>query len=430
MRVLILVHAHERFSVGGAENAAFALFRELSRHEGVEAWILAAMHGGRGGLASGELRSMEGTDREYLIGSECEWYRFTNTNIAALRRGLQRLLEHVQPDVIHLQHYSHFGIDVIPLLQTLCPKSRVVVTLHEYLPLCMHNGQMVTTGQLKLCHLATPLACSLCYPERSTQDMFLRQHYIGTILQSCDALVSPSNFLIQRYRECGIDHPNFLMIENGLPAHFDETKRGRYLASQSKQLNRFGYFGQLNIYKGALVLLKAAALLQERGVSNFTVSIHGANLEHQPQDFQDEFELALEQVRDRVMLRGSYRQQDMESLMLEVDWVVMPSIWWENSPVVIQEAFFHGRPVITSDIGGMAEKVEGHGGLTFSVRNPSGLAALMERCIGNDALHQGLRESMPQPCTAAVCAEQHLQLYRGLKNILIRQEAPRRPPSA
>ena len=43
--------------------------------------------------------------------------------------------------------------------------------------------------------------------------------------------------------------------------------------------------------------------------------------------------------------------------MASVDWVVVPSIWWENSPLVIQEAFGYGRPVICSDIGGMAEKV-------------------------------------------------------------------------
>jgi glycosyltransferase involved in cell wall biosynthesis len=171
------------------------------------------------------------------------------------------------------------------------------------------------------------------------------------------------------------------------------------------------------MYKGCILLLKSAYLLQEQGITNFTVNIYGANLENQPEDFQEEFKQFHAKVKDRVLLRGSYKQQELQTLMLEVDWVVMPSIWWENSPVVIQEAFFHGRPVITSDIGGMAEKVEGHGGLTFSVRNPSGLAALMERCIGNVALHQGLRESMSQPCTAAVCAEQHLHLYRKLRSI-------------
>jgi circadian clock protein KaiC len=46
--------------------------------------------------------------------------------------------------------------------------------------------------------------------------------------------------------------------------------------------------------------------------------------------------------------------------MGEIDWVVVPSIWWETGPLTVLEAFQYGRPVICSDIGGMAEKVS-HG---------------------------------------------------------------------
>ena len=225
MRVLYLVHGHEQFSVGGAENAAFSLFREAQNNPEIETWILAAVHTSKAVLAHGELRSVEGTDREYLIGTSCEWFRFTNAHIPSLKRGLQRLLEHIQPEIIHLQHYVHFGIDVIPLLQSLCPDAKIFVTLHEYLALCMHNGQMVTTGQLKLCEKATPLACSMCFPEHNTSSLFLRHHYIKTILESCDALISPSQFLIDRYRDCGIDHPRFYMLENDLPAYLSEERR-------------------------------------------------------------------------------------------------------------------------------------------------------------------------------------------------------------
>jgi len=414
MRVLYLIHAHQSFSVGGAENAAFSQFHELQTQEEVESWILCAVHTSRGLLSHGELRSVEGAEREYLIGTECEWFRFNNTHIPSLRRGLQRLIDHIKPDLIHLHHYSHFGIDVIPLLQTLCPTAKVVVTLHEYLALCMHNGQMVTTHQLKLCNKATPLACSMCFPERSAQEMFLRHHFMKTILESCDALVSPSNFLIQRYRDCGIDHANFYMIENGLPPQFDLARQANYRQTYSDQLNRFAYFGQLNLYKGALVLLKAAYLLQERGITNFTINIHGANLEHQPKEFQEEFDLFHDKVKDRVMLCGSYRQVEMETLMMEADWMVIPSIWWENSPVVIQEAFFYQRPVLGSDIGGTAEKINGRGGITFSARSESSLASLMDRCIGNAALHQGLVGQIEQPTTSEICRNLHLGVYESL----------------
>ncbi|MCX5969726.1 MAG: glycosyltransferase [Cyanobacteria bacterium] len=412
MRVLYLVHGHEQFSVGGAENAAFSLFREAQNHPEIEAWILAAVHTNKGVLAHGELRSVEGTDREYLIGTSCDWFRFINAHIPSLRRGLKRLLQHIQPEIIHLQHYMHFGIDVIPLLQSVCPDAKIVVTLHEYLALCMHNGQMVTTQQLKLCHKATPLACSMCFPEWSSQEIFLRHHYVKTILESCDALISPSEFLIQRYRDCGIDHPRFYMLENGLPAHFCEERRPGYQQTYSPELNLFAFFGQLNLYKGPLVLLKAAYLLQKKGITNFTVHIHGANLEHQPKEFQEEFELFHEKVKDRVMLRGSYRQADIEALMMEADWTVIPSIWWENSPVVIQEAFFYRRPVLGSNIGGTAEKISGRGGITFSARSESSLAWLMERCIGNQSLHQGLLGQIEEPTTAARSLNKHVAIYK------------------
>lgn len=410
MRVLYLIHGHEQFSVGGAENAAFSLFRELQQHTEIETWILAAVHTDRGVLGHGELRSVEGSDREYLIGTSCDWLRFRNPDISSLKRSLQRLLDHIKPDVIHLQHYIHFGIDIIPLLQRLCPEARVVVTLHEYLALCRHNGQMVTTHQLKLCQRSTPLACSMCYPDQSTADFFLRHHYIKTILESCDALISPSQFLIDRYRSCGIDHPRFLMLENGLPPHFDLNRREQIANRHSPELNRFAYFGQMNLYKGPLVLLKAVYLLQEQGVKDFSVNIYGANLEHQPKDFQEEFNLFHEKVRDRVALRGSYRQTELETLMQENDWVVIPSIWWENSPVVIQEAFYYGRPVIGSDIGGTVEKIR-CGGLPFTARSESSLAGVMQKAMGNTALHQALKLEIPQPTTAANCSLMHLSLY-------------------
>jgi hypothetical protein len=87
-------------------------------------------------------------------------------------------------------------------------------------------------------------------------------------------------------------------------------------------------------------------------------------------------------VKDRVTLRGSYRQADIDALMMEADWTVVPSIWWENSPVVIQKAFFYCRPVL-----GSAEKIAGRGGITLAARSKSSLASLMGRCIDNLAMH-------------------------------------------
>ena len=78
--------------------------------------------------------------------------------------------------------------------------------------------------------------------------------------------------------------------------------------------------------------------------------------------------------------------------MSEIDWVVVPSVWWENSPLVIQEAFMQRRPVICSDIGGMAEKVtDGVDGLHFRAGDPQSLADTIERAVGTPGLWDRLR---------------------------------------
>jgi len=87
--------------------------------------------------------------------------------------------------------------------------------------------------------------------------------------------------------------------------------------------------------------------------------------------------------------------------------VVVPSIWWENSPLVIQEAFAAGRPVICSDIGGMAEKVtDGVNGLHFRVGDPEDLAATIHRAVITPGLWEHLRRGIPpihpMPAHAAV----------------------------
>ena len=95
--------------------------------------------------------------------------------------------------------------------------------------------------------------------------------------------------------------------------------------------------------------------------------------------------------------------------MSSADWIVVPSIWWENSPVVIQEAFRAGKPVIGSNLGGIAEKVQdGVNGLLFRVGDATDLAATLRRS-GDDDVRASMR--IPSPATPNDIASAHLALY-------------------
>jgi glycosyltransferase involved in cell wall biosynthesis len=96
--------------------------------------------------------------------------------------------------------------------------------------------------------------------------------------------------------------------------------------------------------------------------------------------------------------------------MAGVDWVTMPSIWWENSPLVIQEAFLCGRPLLVSDIGGMAEKVR-HGvdGLHVPAANPRAWADALLRAAEDEPLWDRLRAGIQRPLSHDECAARHLE---------------------
>ena len=143
--------------------------------------------------------------------------------------------------------------------------------------------------------------------------------------------------------------------------------------------------------------------------------VYGGNLERQPQAYQDKFAKLVESAGRRVRFCGAFQNHEMPNLMRSVDWVVMPSVWWENSPIVIQEAFFHGRPILSSNLGGMAEKITDEvDGLHFRSGSPEDLVDCMTRALSEPGLWERLRSGIKKPLSHVDCANQHLALYQRL----------------
>ena len=110
-------------------------------------------------------------------------------------------------------------------------------------------------------------------------------------------------------------------------------------------------------------------------------------------------------------MHGSYESHEIGKLMHETDWMVIPSVWWENSPIVIQEAFNHGRPIICSDIGGMAEKIEdGVTGLHFRRGKANALAKKIELAVIEEEVWMKLNQNIIKPLSIQECAKKHIAL--------------------
>jgi glycosyltransferase involved in cell wall biosynthesis len=243
----------------------------------------------------------------------------------------------------------------------------------------------------QLCLEASPRRCHECFPDISPQDFFLRKRFIQSHYSNVDLFLAPSHFLLERYVDWGIPRARIRFEDYGrLPVERFPP------SSEDRPRTRIGYIGQLNRFKGPDVLLSAMRMLGERGV-DIHLWLHGGNLERQTDEFQASFREMLAATEANVTFGGRYDHAALPRLLAEVDWVVVPSVWWENSPLVIQEAFLHGRPVICSDIGGMAEKVtHGVNGLHFRVGDPISLADTLQHAVTTPGLWEQLQAGIPE----------------------------------
>jgi glycosyltransferase involved in cell wall biosynthesis len=276
---------------------------------------------------------------------------------------------------------------------------------------------MVRTNGNDLCREESPRRCHECYPQYSMQDFFMRKKFIQSHLSLVDLFLTPSAYARERFIDWGIPPDRIEVIDHG----FKPTQPVPEDAGVDRPRNRFGFFGQFTPYKGADVLLEAMAVLGEDFDGHLRV--HGANLDMQPPEFRDQLRSLLAKVSGTVTVGGSYDHSELPALMADIDWVVIPSIWWETGPLVVNEAFQHGRPVICSDIGGMSERVtDGVNGLHFRRADPDRLAETMLRASTTPGLWERLREGIPAVQTMQAHAEHMTSIY----NDLLESDAPRR----
>lgn len=405
--VLIVAHGHPEDRLGGAENCATFLFDGLDQGSRYHPWLVA---GADEAPHANTRWSRAASHERHLIVAPGDYDPFWGRlrDRGAGPREWVPLLEALRPDIVHFHHVQGLGYDVLRITRQHLPHAPIVLTLHDYHAICaVHDLVKRPSGQL--CWSASPLACHRCAPAASSGVHHVRRLWIRDNLEHVTRFVSPSSFLRDRYVEWGLPAEKIDVLENGRarpePEVREPTRRPR---------NRFGYFGQLSRAKGLLTLLRAARLLHVRGAP-IDLAIHGTNLERQDPEFGAAFRRELDACPPSVSMHPAYGARRVHELMRSVDWVIVPSEWWENSPLVIQEAFACGRPVLCSDIGGMREKVrDGVDGLHFPAGDAAGLAAAMVRAATEEGLWDRLSGATVAPPDMAKTAEAHADLYDSL----------------
>lgn len=425
MRILFLCHGHPALQAGGTEIAAHALFRALRARPGIDGLFVAgvsALH--RPASPGTPFQAASAEPDELLMRTEAfDRFMLSQTDLHGVAPELAWLVEELRPDVVHVHHPLLIGVEALHLLRRTWPRTRIVMTLHDYYAICAHEGLMRTTDG-RLCGAASPDACRRCLPQRSATEFRLRELHIRAMYRLVDRFISPSRFLRDRYIAWGLGPDDIVHIPNGLPPAEPAPHR---VPQGVERRDRFAFFGHINEPKGAMVALAASALLSRHGVAH-RLALHGGAA-YQTEAFLASFRDALGAAPD-ARHHGGYQRSEIPALIGEADWVVVPSVWWENAPLVIQEAFQHRRPVIASGIGGMAEMVrDGIDGLHVRPDDPASLAAAMARAAEEPSLWPALVAKLRAPPGIEEAADAHLALYGALGAAVPGVRPPRRRPA-
>jgi len=286
--------------------------------------------------------------------------RFRNPRIEG---SFAAYLDRARPDLVHFQHLFKLSGALIAVAREM--GFPTVVTLHDYWFLC-DNGQLLQPG-LRLCQgprggLRCPGCAEVTMPLglRPLLNPFLlplflyRTRILRRYLHQADAIISPSAYLRDVFMRHGFPPQRILLCDHGTSLAWQPDavpRRGGGV--------RFGYIATIAPHKGLHVLLEAFHGLEAPGAELW---VYGATAS------EPAYMARLQKLAEGKAVRfmGPFDHADIAQVLSELDLLVVPSVWPENSPLTIHEARAARLPVLASDIGGMSELVrEGRAGWLF-----------------------------------------------------------------
>lgn len=305
---------------------------------------------------------------------------------------LEICIEEFDPEIAHIGHLNHLSTSMVEVIAD--HKIPLVFTLHDYWLMCP-RGQFLQTGLgdeelWALCDGQDDEKCARkCYSryftglnlgieadvQYWTNWIHRRMVHVKQMITHVDKFIAPSQHLYSRFI-------NEFKLPTDKTIYLDYGFNLKYLMGRQR-INEeafvFGYIGTQIPAKGIQYLLTAFSQIK----GNTKLRIFGRN---QPQNSDGLKSLITKfpsKKQRQIEWFSEYQNEEIVTQVFnKVDALVVPSIWDENSPLVIHEAQQVRIPVITANQGGMKEYIahEVNGSL-FQQRDVADLAKQMQRFV-------------------------------------------------
>jgi glycosyltransferase involved in cell wall biosynthesis len=354
MKILLV---HNTYQQSGGEDAVF-------QHEGklLEQYGNTVLH--------------ETKDNEEINGFIQKVKTALNTvySISA-KKAFSHRLKREKPDVVHIHNFFPLFTPAI-FYAAKALKIPTILTLHNYRIICptallMHKGKVnersiksgpIWTIRHRVYKDSLPGTVALA-------GMILFHRIVGTWKKQVDCFVVLTEFAKNKFIEAGIPADKIKVKPNFIPDPHDEK-------SAIEKKGGFGiYVGRLSAEKGISTLLKAweaidypLKIVGDGPLMNEVISANNPNIE----------------------ILGFQKNEQVQQLIQDADFLIMPSEWYEGFPMTLLESFANATPALVSDIGSLAEIVEhGKTGLKFEAGNVDSLIASVQ-CFLNESDRQQL----------------------------------------
>ncbi len=281
------------------------------------------------------------------------------------------LLKDFRPDVVHV-----FAIQthISPSILDACREMNVpvVMSCNDYKHICsnyklFHRRRVCEECKGGSFYQAIKNRCcknSLTFSVASSIESYVHD-YLNVYRKNVHTFLFASEFMAHKTEQFwGADTFRWRILRNP----FDTKKNSLHGGIGNYLL----YFGRIVDEKGVDVLIEAVALAPE---IELVVVGDGP-------DNQKLADLAVSLGLTNVRFAGAKWGADLNQYLLNCRCVIVPSLWHENFPYVILQAFAAGKPVIGSNRGGITELIQdGQHGLVYEANDPAALASAMRKMM-------------------------------------------------
>ncbi len=293
-------------------------------------------------------------------------------NIEAKKK-IRLLIEKTKPDIAHIHNiFYQISPSILEPLKKACIP--IIQTLHDYQVICAsnnfyYNGRICencSRGKYyniisSQCYNNSLMASFLAFSARVIHNTFKIYN------QNVDLFISPSKFLKDKLISHGIKESKIKILPHSIES-------SNYKADYNFR-DYVVFAGRFVRHKGIMTLIKAFESLPIK-----LVLLGTGELLPEIEDYIDSHNLK------NIKLSGFLRGKEFQEIIEYARFVIVPSEWYENSPLIIHESFAYGKPVVASNIGGIPELATGDVSLLFTPGDVEDLREKVKTLYYNDEL--------------------------------------------